>query len=243
LNSQIIELRYSLNNLTESQIQLLFNQIEREESPIVIRRISDHRFSLSPDDIILEGSFSQNMINSLSKGYPLPLSIKFEIKGISTEQIVNYTTFEWRENPKIYCGVSLIPSYALQNYISYNDATHFINLIIKTQAPSIIRPLMAIKPKGVILSEGNNLTMVLPNHRIDFMLKWINTLFAQEITVDWLSGSSGELDQDIVKSMGSIDQSKIPILKVLIQRSANMDLGNFELIFRRSLQILKTIGN
>jgi predicted XRE-type DNA-binding protein len=72
--------------------------------------------------------------------------------------------------------------------------------------------LLLVKAKGIVALRKNDIQIILPAHRTDFIFSWLNKALVEEITFDWLSGSTGELSKEITSTLGSIDQSKISLL-------------------------------
>jgi hypothetical protein len=238
VQSEIVELRYSLNGITQAQLDLLFSSISDQDDQIMIKRISDPHAALSMDDLVLEGIFSDTLIQNLSRAYPPPLAFKLQLHQNISAQMRQYSAFEWQEAPTLYCGVSLLPFMEMQQMIAFDDAWHFLRLVTTTQAATLLKSLLAVKPKGVISWHKNLLHFVFPLHRMDFLQQWANQLGQGTANLNWLSGSTGELAPEILQSVGSVDQEAQPKIAVELNRTKNLQNLDFERLFNRVLSVI-----
>lgn len=234
LSLDIVELRYSLNGVTESQMRLLFNILEKNSSQVIMKRVNAAQ-ALSADDIILEGVVSTDLVTQLARGFPPPLSFKVESNQDLYPRLRSYCSFEWQNNPTLLCGVSMLPFVALQTMLTFDSPWQLLRLITSSQAGSILKPLLVVKPKGLLVISRNQVNFVMPMHRIDFLVKWLEYITHNDATVNWLSGSTGELVPELVEAIGSVDVNKIPTLESLLsQTSSDQDL-DFSLLFKKAL--------
>ena len=236
--SKLIELRYSLNGITDIQISALFGQIEQEENQIIIKRISDSRYALSADDIIIEGEVSPKLLNILAQVKLEALSCKISTGNLVIDNLRNYSAFSWINRQTILSGICIIPINQMQQLVQFSNPTQFMNLITSTAAGSYLRSLLAVKPRGIIAIENNVLNIIFPAHRIDFLLEWVRKLETEHISIDWLSGSTGELHPDLVKSIGSIDQSRIDMLVEWLEKAKMVAPTDLNIMYRRALASL-----
>lgn len=239
VNCEVMELRYSLNGISESQIQVMFRLIEQESNQLIIRRISDSKFALSSDDLILEGNFSSEFLAEISRTFSPPLSCKLRITEEIEAQIRYYATFSWTNGVMLYGGITVLPMNQTQKMVAYTSPTHFLNLITSTQAGSDLKGLLAVKPKGLISINSNVATIVLPNHRIDFMKEWLFRLGSYEVDLNWLSGSTGELSEEILSSVGSVDAQKMENLPNLLDRAISIPSADLNFMFRKAILSLQ----
>jgi len=234
---QLTELRYSLNGISESQMDLLFSHLDRQESQVIVKRLSNRRTTLSPDDIVLEGMFSNTMIAALARAFPPPLSFKVEMT-MGMEQLRRYCAFEWEPQQLLLCGISLLPYQTMQQMISFENAWHYLRLLTTTEAGSILKPMLAVKAKGLVALDRNYAEFILPLHRIDFLLAWLNQLAVKTVDLNWLSGTTGDLDEELLQSVGSIDQTRLPVLNTWVERTEASEDLDFEQLFSRVMVAL-----
>ena len=95
MNCDIIEIRLSLNGVTEGFLFTLFRLLDNEPNQILIKRINDPRFSLTSDDLILKGVFSQQFIKIISNFYPFIQSFKISSELITESIIEPYAAKTW----------------------------------------------------------------------------------------------------------------------------------------------------
>ena len=215
-------------------MDLLFTHLDRLDTQIIVKRLTDRSVSLSPDDIILEGQFNQTIIAALARGFPPPLSFKVEVShGI--EQLRRYCAFEWEPQQLLLCGVSLLPFTDMQQMIAFNNPWQYLRLLTTTEAGSVLRPLLAIKSRGLVAIQKNIAEFIMPLHRIDFLLSWLDRMVDYNIDLNWLSGSTGELDPELLKSVGTLNQERIPALNNWITKTSGSDDLDFEKIFSRAM--------
>jgi hypothetical protein len=231
----ITELRYSLNGISDSQIQTLFNQIENEENQLIIKRVTDPNVALSSDDLLIEGKFSNQFLMTCARVFPPPLSCKIEFNIEIKDKLRDYAAFSWKHNTQILLGVTVFPYLDVQSYIGFTSSTHFLNLITSTRAASLLKSLLIVKPKGLVSFEKNVMTVVLPNHRIDFILAWINQLLNDKVDINWLSGSTGQLDEELVGSIEFVNQTNLEEINSYLEKAMVIQAGELQRVFRRAL--------
>ena len=91
----ITELRFSLNSISDSQIQTLFIEIEKEENQLIIKRVTDSEVALSADDLLIEGKFSTRFLMTIARVFPPPLSCKVEFEIEIQNKLRDYAAFCW----------------------------------------------------------------------------------------------------------------------------------------------------
>lgn len=237
---EITELRYSLNGISDSQIQTLFNQIQRDSNQFIIKRVTDPNVALSSDDILIEGKFSVGFLNILARVFPPPLACKFEFEGNLQEKLREYSAFSWNHKNMVLLGVTIFPYVEVQSYVGFTSSTHFLNLITSTEAASLLKGLLVVKPKGLISFEKNVMTMVMPNHRIDFLIAWLNQLVLEEVNLDWLSGSTGQLDEELAASVKFVNQSQLEQVASYLEKAMVIQAGELKTVFKRALASIQT---
>ena len=235
----ITELRFSLNGISDSQIQTLFTEIEREENQLIIKRVTDPAVALSSDDLLIEGKFSHRFLMTVARVFPPPLSCKVEFETEIHDKLRDYAAFSWNHHNQILLGVTVLPYLGVQSLIGFTSSTHFLNLIISTKAASLLKSLLVVKPKGLISIEKNKITIVLPNHRIDFLLAWLRKVYMDKVDINWLSGSTGSLDEELVGSIEFIDQSKLEEMKPHLDKAMIIQPGELQTVFKRALASLQ----
>lgn len=231
----ITELRYSLNGVSDAQIQTLFDQIEKENTQLIIKRITDPSVALSSDDMLIEGKLSNQFLMTVARVFPPPLSCRIEFNTEVHDKLRDYAAFSWNHHTQILLGVTVFPYLDIQSYIGFTSSTHFLNLITSTKAASILKSLLIVKPKGLISFDKNVMNLVLPNHRIDFILAWINQLLKENVDINWLSGSTGQLDEELVSSIDFVDQSKLNEMGEYLEKAMVIQPGELQRVFRRAL--------
>ncbi|MHA2251220.1 MAG: hypothetical protein ACXAD7_12725 [Candidatus Kariarchaeaceae archaeon] len=241
MSAEVAELRYSLNGISDSQLNVLFSQIESEHNQVIIKRISNPNYSLSSDDIILEGFFSDNFLAGLARAFPPPLSCKILVKDLNLSNLQDYSAITWEDSFMFRSGITLLPISQMKQMIGFDTSSQFLNLLTSTKAGSILKCLLAVKPRGLIAQDGDSIHIVLPAQRIDFTLAWISQLCQEFTSLDWLSGSTGELSEEIVSSIGSINQDEIIQLEHWLKKANQITTQDFEIIFKRALVGLQKI--
>ncbi|MHA2169389.1 MAG: hypothetical protein ACXAB7_05795 [Candidatus Kariarchaeaceae archaeon] len=235
LNIEVVELRYSLNGISDSQLRVLFSHIERERHQIILRRLTNPRYALSSDDIILEGVFSAEFLSSVSRAFPPPLACKLQVEGLDTLKLKEYSCIEIENYQTILAGICVLPVIQTQHIIGFDTPNQFLNLITTTRAGSILKCLLAVKPKGFIVLEKNIISIILPLHRIDFLQAWINQISQRSVSLDWLSGSTGEIPEELAAAIGSIDQTQTSFLENWLEIANHVKPVAFEMQFKRAL--------
>ena len=131
--------------------------------------------------MVLEGVFSQQFIKIISNFYPFIQSFKIS-SDLITESIIDpYTAKTWISNDiTFYSGVTLLPQYQIAGFVNYESPDHFVNLLISSQAGSVLNPMLAIKPKGIIAKYGNITQVVYPARRLDLIIEWFNKIISDE---------------------------------------------------------------
>lgn len=240
MSARPVKLRYSINGINEDQLNILFDYLNNETNQIMIKRITNPRFSLSIDDLILEGFFSNILIENLSRLLPPPISVTFNILSSQSEKFARYSAINWNYlDSVILGGVTLIPINQVTNMIDVSSIRLFMNLISSTPAASFLKAYLLIKPKGIVRFEKDLLQFVLPNHRVDFITKWTERIIHDlEINFDWLSGSTGELSEEIVSNIGSIDQRQVDNLKIWLNSAINSLQSDYNKMYRRALKAI-----
>ncbi|OLS27824.1 MAG: hypothetical protein HeimC2_10190 [Candidatus Heimdallarchaeota archaeon LC_2] len=238
---EITELRYSLNGISDSQIQTLFNQIQRDNNQFIIKRVTDPSVALSSDDILIEGKFSSEFLNVLARVFPPPLACKIQFEGNFQEKLREYAAFSWSYKNIVLLGVTVFPYVEVQSYIGFTSSTHFLNLITSTKAATLLKGLLLIKPKGLISFDKNVLTMVMPNHRIDFIIAWLNQLMVAEVNLNWLSGSTGELDEELAASVNFVNHSNLEEINSCLEKAIVIQAGELKTVFRRALASIQPV--
>ena len=238
MECELVEIRFSLNGISDAQIQSLFNLIEKEEEQVILKRVSDPDLAISSDDFILEGTFSNEFLAGIARRVPRPLSCKFQFSEDPTDYLRPYSVMSWYHQSPILVGVTILPIQVVQGYLGFEYPTTFLNLILTTKAASLLKNLLIVKPKGLINLNGKTAEFVLINHRIDFIQSWLNKLIREQVDLDWLSGSTGEISEEIVGSVGFIDQSSVDELQYLLRGMGQLPMRAFPVIFRRGLNSL-----
>lgn len=202
LNCRLAEIRYSLVGISESQLQTLFELLDQEKDQIIFKRITEPRYALSDDDIVLRGNFSNSIIKNLSQILPPPLVVKIENDDINKETFEIFGSKKWvSEESTIYAGNSILPINNIYQ-VTGLKSEYFVDVIITSNAGSILKPYLLTKPKGLIEVKDRSILIIYPFHRMDFLLSWVKQAIYGIISFDWLSGESGELDQTLVGITG-----------------------------------------
>lgn len=239
MSSRVVEIRYSLNGLAESQLQNLFDKLDQEKEQIIFKRITDSRYSLSLDDIILQGNFSNDFITSLSQILPLPLMIKVENERISRETFNVFGSKKWEsESTTIYVGNTLLPLANLNKVIGYTQGEQFIKLLTTSPAGSYLKPLLLTKAKGMIEADKYVTKIVFPMHRIDFLLEWIDQVLNGVMSFDWLTGATGELSPHLAGCNGELDPDLEKRIITWVNNMDTLSQIDLEKSFRRSLKVI-----
>ena len=85
------------------------------------------------------------------------------------------------------------------------------------------------------------MTMVMPNHRIDFIIAWLNQLITQEVNLDWLSGSTGELDEELATSVQFVNQETLEQVNNFLAKAMVIQAGELKTVFRRALASIQPL--
>ena len=239
MKCDIIEIRLSLNGVTEGFLFTLFRLLDNEPNQILIKRINDPRFSLTSDDLILEGVFSPQFIKIISNFYPFIQSFKISSDKITESTIESYVAKKWNANNiAFYSGVTLLPQNQIAQFVNYDSPDHFVNLLISSQAGSVLNPLLVVKPKGIIAQNEQITQVVYPARRLDLIIEWFNKIISEETSIDWISGSTGELAPDLASSIGDIDQNELLKLDEWLEATKQLPQVNVNRCYRYSMRAL-----
>ncbi len=235
----ITEIRYSLNGISEGQLQNLFDLLDNEDNQIIFKRISDSRYALSSDDIILLGNFSISFITSVSQFLFPPLMFKIEGDFISRDIFDIFGAKKWEsENTTIFVGNTIIPANNLKNVIGYTMGDQFLKLLTTTPAGSALKSLLITKPKGLFEVGEGFVKIIFPFHRIDFILDWVKQVIMGVVTFDWLSGVTDELDKKLIGCNGNLPPNLDTEIIKWVNSLDTFSVIELERSFKRALKVV-----
>ncbi len=239
MKCDIIEIRLSLNGVTEGFLFTLFRLLDNEPNQILIKRINDPRFSLTSDDLILEGTFSPQFIKIISNFYPFIQSFKISSDMLTESIVETYAAKKWNtNNMTLFSGITLLPQDQIINIVKCDTPDHFVNLLISSQAGSVLNPLLLIKPKGIIAQYEQITQVIYPARRLDLIIEWFNKIIKEKISDDWISGLTGELPPELATSIGTIDQNEILKIDEWLEATKQLPQVNVNRCFRYSMRAL-----
>lgn len=153
--------------------------------------------------------------------------------------IETYAAKRWNKNDiTLYSGVTLLPQNQIAKLVNCDSPDHFVNLLISSQAGSVLNPLLVIKPKGIIAKSEQIIQVVYPARRLDLIIEWFNKIIKEEISSDWISGLTGELSSDLATSIGDVDQDKLLKMETWIESTKQLPQVNVNRCFRYSMRAL-----
>ncbi|MCH8906744.1 MAG: hypothetical protein IH840_06620 [Candidatus Heimdallarchaeota archaeon] len=71
------------------------------------------------------------------------------------------------------------------------------------------------------------------------MKEWLFRLGSYEVDLNWLSGSTGELSEEILSSVGSVDAQKMENLPNLLDRAISIPSADLNFMFRKAILSLE----
>ncbi|MCY3411287.1 MAG: hypothetical protein INQ03_06565 [Candidatus Heimdallarchaeota archaeon] len=239
MNLKISELRYSLNGITEAQLQILFDLLDNEQDQMIFKRVSEPRFSISNDDIIITGAFSHQFIHTLSQILPPPLVLKVENPQINPEIFQDYAAKRWDgQITSIFAGITMFPIKKMAKIIGYSYGDQFIKLLSTTPAGSKLKPYLITKAKGLIESFHGGVSFILPLHRMDFTIEWLRKIISDEVDFNWVSGETGQLPSDLVGTNGTISSTIEQDMMKWVNSMKIIDPIDLHKYFRRALKVV-----
>jgi hypothetical protein len=237
---EITGLRVSLNGVTQRQIEGLFKLIETNDNPITITRTSNPKFAFSHTDLQLSGNFSYEFLQNFSRLFPSILTMNVDVENDYNiiQNLSNYAILVWELEKTIYLGPTILEVELLRKIIPINENIDFLKLLFLTPAITYLKNYILTKPKGFITALDNTLELVLPQQRADFLYLWLNRVKNGEpIDIDWISGSSEELPEELTLKQGLPDAFQQNFENWLKVAQTN-SIDDFDLTYRSILSKL-----
>lgn len=194
-----------MNGVSQRQIENLFQLIQRFEIPITLSRSSDTRFAFSRSDLILVGNFSLEFLEAFSRSFPSVLALTVDSSSSPTilESLEAYSSLVWELDKKIYLGMTILPHETITKIIPVADNMDFLKLLFLTPAAAHLKNYLITKPKGMIAVKETEFDIILPHQRPDFIYYWLQQVAnMNEVDINWVSGSTGELPEELIVSQG-----------------------------------------
>lgn len=171
---------YPLHLFSSTTLLYLFNQLDTSNQSYTLKRISDPSPTLSGNEIYLEGRFEVPFISTTTSRSGLPIAIRFELEQEQLSTILkNLHLFScyYIGNPYlIFIGVTLIPIKEVLAKLHLPSKEAIVQQLFRSTLISKIKPLLAVKPKGIIYSRRTFIEFVYPVHPPDILAEWLNLL-------------------------------------------------------------------
>ncbi len=175
-------IRVSQKALSIEELNELYSSFEENE--IRIRRIFDPRFSLSGDDLIIEGDI-ENVLAKISRDLTNVISFRFEtdIEALLVSLKNKSGKYIEESNQIYFYGTTLVDCAQLYEHFNITENEKIISLLLRTQLGSKMVSLMPVKAKGVVIvnKEFNFIEFILPTQRIQTLKNWIETIKKENI--------------------------------------------------------------
>lgn len=233
-------IRISQKSLSANILSDFYSALEGES--IAIKRIFDPRYSLSGDDLIIEGEID-NMLDKLSQDLPRIVSLRFQIELNDYYEIfLRKSAMNLEHKPThLFFGSTLVDYKNLQSRLRITDSKQILALLFKSQLGSKLLPIMPVKIKGLLLTNSSNGTVdfVLPTQRIATLKEWLTKLKEKEnIDFDILADIFKKTDPIMRKNMSeSMDWLNL-ILPEIVAKSASIENINIVKAYEKTLSLI-----
>ncbi len=190
--------------------------------------------------VSLQGIFSKEFVSEFSRIIPQIVAMDFDISNYpdAPSLLMQYSTFVWELKKKFFLGVTALPMEYVKKLIIVTENIDFLKLLLLTPMGSAIKDFLVVKPKGAIAIDDNTLNVFLPTHRADFVYYWLEKLFiSKEITVEWLSGLSEEIPDDLQQNTGLLGtvEENLSHWQSLAKKGI---IDDFNITFREAIKLL-----
>lgn len=233
-------LLFSLDGLVSSQLERLFRLLKKNDTQITYHRLQDREFPHTTQLVSLQGAFSKEFVTEFSRIVPQVVGIDFDISDqpYISNYLMQYATFVWELEKRLFLGVTALPLEFVKKLVLIKENLDFLKLLLLTPMASALKGFLITKPKGAVALHNTTLQVFLPAQRADFIYYWIEKLKeTPEISVDWLSGISGELPDDLQQNTGLPPNLEENLSRwLLLARKNNID--DFNIAYREAIAVL-----
>ncbi len=233
-------LLFSLDGLVSSQMERLFRLLKKNSTQITYHRMQDKDYPHMKQLVSLQGRFSKEFVTEFSRIIPQVVEIDFDISDHPqiNERLMQYATFVWELEKRIFLGVTALPVEFVKKLVLVTENLDFLKLLLLTPMGSALKGFLVTKPKGAVALHNQTLQVFLPAQRPDFIHYWLDKLKeVPEIGVDWLSGISEELPEDLQQNTGLPQDLEESLSRWLyLARKNNIDDFNFA--YREAIMVL-----
>ncbi|RMG33889.1 MAG: hypothetical protein D6732_11205 [Methanobacteriota archaeon] len=233
-------LLFSLDGLVSSQMERLFKLLKKNDTQITYHRLQEKDYPHMKQLVSIQGTFSKEFVTEFSRVIPQVVEIDFDVSNFPQihETILRYATFVWELEKKVFLGVTALPVEFVKKLVLVTENLDFLKLLLLTPMGSALKGFLVTKPKGAVALHNQTLQVFLPAQRPDFVHHWLDKLKeTSETSVEWLSGISGELPEDLQQNTGLPSNLEENLSRwIYLARKNNIEDFNFS--YREAIEIL-----
>jgi len=233
--------RISQKSLNIDVLEELYSALEGQN--ITIKRIFDRRFSLSGDDLIIEGEIDE-LLDNLSIKFPKIVTIRFQVEESSKyEEILEKCSaikFD-HEHHQYYFGSTLVNYEFLYNRLRITEKEKILAVLFRSLLGSKFIPLMPVKIKGVVVlnKKNSSVSFVLPIQQIETLKAWLDSCFTHDcINFDTLVDIYRQTDPLMRKNLDDTIDWINGRLPEIVSKAANIDNIDIVRVYKKTLTLV-----
>ena len=174
---KIDKVRISQKTLPVSAFDPLYSTLEGQK--VILKRIFDPRFSVSGDDLIIEGELD-NFVDKITRMALKMVAVRFTEVDESIEKLLEQMAcFNLEtEKLKVFFGTAMVSYEEIGERIRIKEKEKILALMFRTQLGAYFTALMPVKIKGIIIvnKEKKTIEFILPVQNVNTLKEWIKTL-------------------------------------------------------------------
>ncbi len=233
-------IRISQKTFPIDQLKEVYSAIQKQY--ITIKRVFDPRYSISGDDIIIEGDIDK-VLENLSHGLLNFEAVRFSLsEGTIQDKLEKKSAITILENNRHYFfGTAMVDYDQITQNLMITERDKILSLLFRSKLGSVFKPLMPVKVKGLVVvnNENNTVEFVLPTQRIETLKKWIYELMIKDsMTFKDLSNILEKTDLSMKReyedSLNWI-QTQLP---ELLQKSTTIENIDIISVYKKAMQLV-----